>query len=367
MKAASRIERLRTLLDQTGNDAIIVRDLSDLRWLTGFERVFDTEQAHTAVVTHDSFVLHTDSRYSAVMGQRAQEEGIVEIHSQAMSVGDFVAEALSDAGLSSGRVIIAADMPLNLYRSLSQKLPDAELVERFGDIVVLRAVKEPAEIELMKRVQAIASEAFMSTLKRAQIGMQEREFALELEFQMRKLGADELSFSSIVASGLNGANPHAIPSERKLSAGDLVVIDFGARVDGYCSDTTRTVCVGDPAEEQQRMYDAVLTANRQVRQALKPGVTGAQMHALAEEVLAQCGYANLMGHGLGHGVGIDIHEQPNLSPRNPAQLVEGNVVTDEPGVYIAGFAGVRIEDCGVITADGFDNFCELPHEMLVIE
>ena len=191
-------------------------------------------------------------------------------------------------------------------------MPNARFKERSDDILRLRAVKDADEIVLMKQAQAIASEAFMETLEDLQPGMSERDASIMLEFNMKRLGASELAFANIVASGPNGAKPHAIPSERQFEQGDFIVFDFGARVGGYCSDTTRTVCIGGASDEQIRVYEAVRRANEWVAASIKPGVTGAQMHTLAESELAKAGFEHKMGHSLGHGVGIDIHELPLL-------------------------------------------------------
>ena len=197
-------------------------------------------------------------------------------------------------------------------------------------------------------------------------GMTEREVQLELEEAMRRLGAEDLAFSSIVASGANGAAPHSIPGEKVLESGDMVVLDFGARKGGYCSDMTRTVCMEYATEEAKRVYEAVRNANEAVERMLRPGVTGAEAHELAECILEHAGYGGKMGHGLGHGVGIDIHERPNLSPRNTEPLCAGNVVTVEPGVYLGGILGCRLEDFGVITPDGFEVFTQSTHELVII-
>lgn len=367
MKAENRIVRTRAFLAAEGLDAVVVRSTSDLMWLTGFSGVFDSEEAHTALLTAERAVIHTDSRYSAAMRAAALEEGIWDVDDSRSDGMAFAAEAARDAGCARGRIAIDAMTPLALYRKLAQALPDAELVERSADILSLRSVKEPAEIECMRRAQAIASAAFVATLERLHAGMSETQVSLELEMQMRSRGADELAFANIVASGPNSANPHAIPSGRIIERGDLVVFDFGARVDGYRSDTTRTVSIGEPTEQQRRIYAAVRQANERVRSRIRPGVTGAEMHGLAEEVLAEHGFAGRMGHGLGHGVGLDIHESPVLSPRNGKPLAAGSVVTVEPGVYLTGSDGVRIEDCGVVCDDGYMNFCDLSHDLQVVE
>ena len=197
-------------------------------------------------------------------------------------------------------------------------------------------------------------------------GMTEREVQIELEDFMRRHGAEGLAFPSIVAAGANGASPHAIPGQTVLEAGQCVVLDFGARAHGYCSDMTRTVFLGQPSQKMRDAYAAIRSANEQVEAALKPGVTGKVMHELAERALADAGFAGKMGHSLGHGVGIDIHEQPALSPRNEQPLVPGNVVTVEPGIYLPGEFGMRLEDFGVITPDGFEVFTRSTHDPVIL-
>lgn len=367
MLAEKRIDKVQKMLIEQNLDAIIVRANSDLFWLTGFENVFDTEQAHVAIITRSACILHTDSRYVTAMREQAKQEGIWKIDDRYEQEVEFITRMLKDFKLVTGRVAIDESMPLSLYRKYSDAMPNARFKERSQDIVKLRAVKDADEIALMKEAQAIASKAFMHTISNLQPGMTERDVSLELEFNIKHLGAEELAFANIVASGPNSAKPHAIPGNRELEAGDFVVFDFGARVNGYCSDTTRTICIGEASEEQLQMYDAVRHANEWVQASIKPEVTGAQMHKLAESELAKAGYANKMGHSLGHGVGIDVHELPRLAPHNKESLVQGNVVTVEPGIYIPGEQGVRIEDCGVITESGFESFCELSHELMVIE
>lgn len=366
MKAEQRVEKLRALMQRESIDAAIVRSTSDLQWLTGFEGVFDEEEAHTAFITQDTCIIHTDSRYSTAMRTAAAEEGLWKVDDEREIAALFVAREATEAGISAGRFLIDTETPLRLYRDYVRAMPDASFAERSGDILKLRGVKEPGEVERMVKAQRVAEAAFIETLEKIHAGMTEAEVSLILEFAMRSRGAQELAFANIVASGPNSASPHAIPGNRVLQKGDLVVFDFGARVDGYRSDTTRTVSVGGGTEQQKRIYDAVLQANTEVRRALKPGVTGLQMHMLAEKILADAGFEGKMGHGLGHGVGLDIHEEPCLNTRNREPLPEGCIVTVEPGVYLSGADGVRIEDCGQVAQGGFENFCALTHDLVVV-
>ena len=232
--------------------------------------------------------------------------------------------------------------------------------------VNLRAVKDATEIARLKAAQAITDAAFAHIIHYMRPGMTERQVQLELEHYMLCHGAAGLAFTSIVATGAHGASPHAVSNDTVLQAGQCVVMDFGARAQGYCSDMTRMVFLGQPSQQLRHAYSVLREANETVEALLAPGITGAQAHEKAEEILAAGGFAKKMGHGLGHGVGIDIHEQPNLSPKNTNPLVAGNVVTVEPGIYIAGEFGMRLEDFGVITDTGYQVFTQTSHEMVII-
>lgn len=364
----NRLRRMRAAMADSGIESFFCTDLSNVKWLTGFEGVFDDEPAHTLFVSVDEAAMHTDSRYDQA-ACNAAEGTPWQVDASGGSHAAWVAARAACRSLA-----IEDSMTLAAYRSLAAALdaarvdgPSAEAPRETGDFVrCLRAVKDAAEIDAMRAAQAITDAAFEHIADFMRIGMTEREVQLELEEAMRRMGADDLAFSSIVASGANGAAPHSIPGEKRLEEGDMVVLDFGARKNGYCSDMTRTVCMGRATDEARRVFAAVRAANEAVEAMLRPGVTGAQAHELAEQVLAREGFAGKMGHGLGHGVGIDIHELPNLSPRNLTPLEAGNVVTVEPGVYLGGVLGCRLEDFGVITEDGFEVFTKSTHELVII-
>ncbi len=367
MKANGRVNKVRKLMQENDFDAIIIISNTDLMWITGFEYVFDSEKAHCAILTLDNCIIHTDCRYSTAMKNAAKIEGLWEVDDTAEKHSEFIGRIVEKNSTNISNIVINKTTPLSFYRALVKRLPDVNFIEREDDICLLRTCKDSFEIEKLQTVQKCAEVAFKAMLTDIRPGMTEREISLILEFKLRQNGADELSFPNIVASGPNSANPHAIPTDRKIQSGDLVVFDFGARINGYCSDTTRTICVGSPSKEQQEIYNAVRCANEEVQKSLHAGVTCAQMHLLAEEVLKDCGFEGKMGHALGHGVGLDIHENPVLSPKNKDILQEGAIVTVEPGVYISGSCGVRIEDFGCVTASSFDNFCHLGHDMYILE
>lgn len=373
----TRLERMRAMMADEGVADFYCRDLSNVKWLTGWEDVFDDEPAHLAFVTPKTAVLHTDSRYADAC-RVAADAGEWTVDEERMTHARWAAESFAAfheaRGAQRGRDLcgfgIEDSMELGEFRRLEEAIAAADwsptLVETTDAVKRLRAVKDEAEIERLRAAQAVTDAAFEYIVGFMRAGMTEREVAFELEQTMRKMGAEDLAFASIVASGANGASPHSIPGDRRLEDGDLVVMDFGARARGYCSDMTRTVAVGHATERTRAIFDAVRAANETVEAMLRPGVTGRAAHERAEYVLAEHGFAGKMGHGLGHGVGIDIHELPVLSPRNEAPLEAGNVVTVEPGVYLSGEAGCRLEDFGVVTADGFEVFTASTHELVII-
>ena len=228
-------------------------------------------------------------------------------------------------------------------------IADATLCKR---IFEQRRVKSEAEVTLMRRAQALTDDGFSYILPRLTVGRTEKDVALDLEMYMRRQGADAVAFDFIVASGENSSMPHAVPGERRLQKGDFVTMDFGATVDGYRSDMTRTVAIGDVSDEQKLVYDTVLKAQMACLDGLKAGMTGAQGDALARNVIEQAGYGKAFGHSTGHGVGIDVHEKPHLAPRSQELLRVGEIVTVEPGIYLEGRFGVRVEDMVWLTEDG---------------
>ncbi len=378
-KAQGRLARLRHACDQAGIRTFFVRDTSSIAWLTAFDDVFDDEQAHALLVTPHDAVLHTDSRYSGAARKAAVAEGVVVVDDARAGHGKWLADvfvsrhANAPAGAVAPTEIVLGiedSMTLAAFRALEDALAKAsaapKLCETSDFVRALRAVKEPCEVARMKAAQAITDAAFAYICTYMKPGMTERQVQVELEDWMLRHGASGLAFSSIVASGENGASPHAIPGAKVLEAGECVVMDFGALSHGYCSDMTRTVFLGEPSARMRDAYKTLREANEQVEAALKPGITGAQAHQMAEDVLVAGGFGGKMGHGLGHGVGIDIHEEPVLSPRNEDALVAGNVVTVEPGIYLEGEFGMRLEDFGVVTEDGYEVFTQSTHEMVII-
>ncbi len=398
-----RLERLKARLCELGARAMYVRDTANIEWLSGFEDVFDEERAHAAFVPagEGAARLHTDSRYATAM-EREAEGTPIQVDSEVVGMAAWARNRWDELGVDAGEgdatLAIEDSIPLSEYRALRKafergtclsfnregqddahqdvrlnekhvpcsKVPFPQLLETHDVILQLRAVKDADEIRRMKEAQAVTDAAFAHIVEFIRPGVTEREIQLELDGFMLSHGADALAFPSIVASGANGASPHAIVSDKPLQAGECVVMDFGAKRAGYCSDMTRTVFLGAPEGEMLSAWETLRRANEEVEAALRPGMTGREAHELAERVLAEGGFGGRMGHGLGHGVGLQIHELPVLSTRNEAPLEAGNVVTVEPGIYIPGRFGMRLEDCGVITDRGYEPFTQSTHEMVVV-
>ncbi len=366
---AGRLERLRQLMDERGYDAVILRNNPDLRWLTGAERVFDDEVAHTAFITATGQWLHTDSRYANTFRERLGADTAWVIDEQIVKAG-FWAAAM--AKQTKSRVVAVEDTcDLAFYDSFLVECNAASIAcltpRLHSDICDLRMVKDAEEIELMRHAQKITDAAFTHICGFIEPGVTEQQIRVELENFMFNNGADALSFGSIIAAGPNGANPHAQPGEYVVKKGDMIVMDYGAGYHDYHSDMTRTVCVGEPSDEQRRVYDIVRQAHEACAAAAKPGCIGADIHNLAVKVISDAGYGDYFKHGLGHGVGVEIHENPNFGRSWQRPVPEGSVVTIEPGIYLPGNFGVRLEDFGLMTADGYVPFTESTHDLVCID
>ena len=367
---AGRIARLRSLMEDRGYDAVVVRDEANLRWLTGAMGVFDYtfEFPHAAFISHDACYLHTDSRYFNSFAENMPEGSPWQIDMDGFDIPGWVAQRALET--RSRTIAIEDDMQLSFYQGILRGLEDrsiaASLPQMHGDIRRMRAIKDAEEIELMRHAQAITDLAFQHMLDYIKPGLTEKQIRTELESFMFNNGADSLAFGSIVASGPNTANPHAVPSDRVVQKGDFVLMDYGAGYRDYRSDMTRTVVLGEPTDEQRKIYDLVQRTHEECVKAIHGGVDGRDIHNLSVKIISDAGYGDYYGHGLGHGVGIDIHELPNFGRRS--NIVEaGAVITVEPGVYLPGLGGVRLEDYGLVTEDGFEPFTASPHELQIID
>lgn len=338
----SRLSRLQEWMQSEGLDGFLTCDGINRRYLTRF-----SSSAGWAAVTLKDMTFFCDSRYTIAAEAQAKGYGVVEIKNF------FDAIALWAEENKLGRIgIEASRLTLSTYNALKEKLGKERLVAVEDPIAQLRMVKEKEEINSLACAAELADEAWAELLREPWQGRSEKALAWRLEQLLREKGAERLSFETIVASGVNGACPHAEPGDRLIQKGDLVTVDFGCVVDGYCSDMTRTVAVGNPNDEAVYWYESVLKAQTKAVEAVRAGASAKEIDALSRMLLKEADLDQYFGHSLGHGVGLEIHELPTLSPKSDTILKEGMVVTVEPGVYLPQKGGVRIEDTVVVTADG---------------
>lgn len=345
LQVSGRLDQLRVRLPDAGVDALIVTDLANVRYLTGF-----TGSAGVLAVTDGDALLTTDGRYRTQSAQQVAESGAaVEI-----AVGGVQAqrEAVQSLLGTSPRVGLEAEHVSWAASRRWAELLD-EVVPTAGLVEGLREVKDDGEIARMARAAAIADEALAEVLSLLGSGATEEAFGLALDTAMRRGGAEGTAFETIVAAGPNSAKPHHRPTDRPIGRGEPVVVDFGATFDGYRSDMTRTFCVGgEPSGELARVFEVVRTSQAEGVAAVRPGTGAKDVDEVCRRVIADAGWAEAFEHGTGHGVGLDIHEAPTVSPLGTAILSPGVVVTVEPGVYLPGVGGVRIEDTLVVTEGG---------------
>jgi Xaa-Pro aminopeptidase len=354
MAVPARLKALRARVEDTGYEALLVTNLVNVRYLTGF-----TGSAGMLFVGPDDAILVSDGRYR---DQAAEElggagvDGEIEVvigkPSEQLEAIDKVATGARRLGLEAEDITWAGKR--RLTEALGQFGAAGGVVVATSAVVErLRVVKDEGELARIEMAADIADIALAQVKELLKESPTESEFGLELDVEMRRRGADDVSFETIVAAGPNGALPHHRPSDRRIEAGELVVVDFGAEVDGYRSDMTRTLCVGSvQSSELNDLLDAVLISQRAGVRAVRPGATGEEVDTACRESLEQAGYGELFVHGTGHGVGLEIHEAPAVSAGSTDILAEGAVVTVEPGAYVAGLGGVRIEDTLAVTAAG---------------
>jgi Xaa-Pro aminopeptidase len=346
-----RIDRLRGSFDGHEIDALVVTTLANIRYLTGF-----SGSAGVLTVTRGAALLTTDGRYRTqsaeqieLAGAAAQVEiAIGPVSAQRKAAQNVLAEpSVARVGLEADNVSWSAQ------RTWAELLDGDRLVAATNAVEAFRARKDPAEIARMEYAAAIADAALFEVLPLLGDGVTEEHFALELDTAMRRGGAESTAFDTIVAAGENSAKPHHHPGGRRIERGDPVVVDFGATFEGYRSDMTRTFCVGtDPEGELARIFEVVGTSQAAGAAAVRPGISAKEVDDICRAVIAEAGWADRFEHGTGHGVGLDIHEAPTVSQLGTAILAPGFVVTVEPGVYVPGHGGVRVEDTLVVTADG---------------
>ena len=336
-------------------DAILITDPYSLRYYTGFRG-----GEGVAAVTKDRYILITDSRYT----EAAEKESDFEVieYNSARSITDILNEQICCA---LGVIIGFEDKSIKYsdYTRYNNALK-GEMVPLGETLLIPRRIKSPEEIGLLRHAEHIGDQAFKDMLDILKPGMTELEVAAELEYSMKRHGAGGFSFDTIAASGVNSSMPHAIPTDKKLEMGDFLTMDFGCIYQGYCSDMTRTVCIGKASEEQRKIYSIVLEAQLKVLENVKPGMVCKDVDSIARQCITDAGYGSNFGHGLGHSVGLYIHEQPAFNTRDESILQAGTVITDEPGIYLPGKFGVRIEDMILITEEGYENLAASPKELI---
>ena len=364
MDVAARLGRLRSGLERAGCDALLVTNLTNVRYLCGF-----TGSAGSLLVRRSDAVLFTDGRYATQSVEQLSAAGVVGVEVEIGGVPEQRAALVKAVSAASmGRLgLEAGHATWSAQRSYADSFgAGVELVATEGLVEELRRVKDAGELARIEAACAIADAALASVLPSLVALPTEREFGIELDFAMRRLGASDVSFETIAASGPNGAKPHARPSDRRIRAGELVVLDFGALVDGYHSDMTRTVCVGAPATPRLSEIDSVVRAAQAAGVgAVRAGVGAREVDEVCRSFISDAGFGERFVHGTGHGVGLDIHEFPLLGQTATANLEAGFVVTVEPGVYLPDEGGVRIEDSVVVTADGCRRLTNAPKDLVI--
>ncbi len=360
------VQAVRDWMRQQELDAFMVTQLQNRTYLSGWFNE-DNEGSGFLLIGQDQQMLLTHSLYQEVAQKEAPDWELVLMQRQGVPpqvVSLAQQHSWKTIGFESEAISFAE------YERFHQAGEGVFTLRPYEQSVIedLRVVKQPYEIELLKRAVEITDRTFTHICEWIQPGMSEREVALEISNTFSSLGADGLAFDSIVASGPNGSMPHHHPGEREIGRGELITIDMGARYHGYCADMTRTICLGEPAEPRMReYYDLVLRAMKTCEAGIHAGISGRDADALARQVLTEAGLAEYFVHSTGHGMGLQIHEKPNLSNRSPEEMVlpANAVVTIEPGVYIPDWSGLRIEDCGVVGEHGLQVLTQSPTELVI--
>lgn len=349
-----RADRVLELMRERELDSLLVSDLTNVRWLCGF-----TGTNGACILAPGERLFVTDFRYVEQAGEEVS--GFEIVKGERDLLADLAGRLTGRAGFDDAHVTVRA------HEKLSDAVPDGvELVPAGGLVEGPREVKDDAELRAIGTAAALADDALRAVLERGLRGRSERAVARELEQELRVRGADEPSFPAIVAAGAHGALPHAEPREVEIQEGELVVVDWGAKLDGYCSDCTRTFATGEIDAEAREVYELVRSAQAAAVDAVAVDVELSSVDAAAREKIAAAGRGEQFGHGLGHGVGLEVHEGPRMAPDAEGRLEAGNVVTVEPGVYVPGKFGVRIEDLVVVTSGRAETLTSVPRELITV-
>lgn len=358
MSLNNRIKKLQLKLKELDIDAIFITKRENIRYLTGFTGSFSF-----LVVSQEKVSLLTDFRY--IEQVEAETSHIEVIQLERYSVEYFVFE-LCKRNHYHTLGFELNDLSYSSYQKLIHFFPPSQIKETLGVVEALRMIKDEEEIRLIKEAESIGDRAFSLILPEIKSGVSELDIASEIDYQMRKLGASGNSFDTIVASGYRSALPHGIASNKIIKDGDMVVLDFGCFYKGYASDMTRTVGVGHIGKLEQEIYQIVLEAQESALSAIKSGVIGKDIHRIAQKIIADAGYAKYFGHGLGHSVGLEIHEQPNFNLAEDREILSGMCLSVEPGIYLPSQFGVRIEDLIVVRENGIENLTKTSKALIVL-
>lgn len=358
MDYTSRLRSLREAFKALQCHAAIVSDLINVRYLTGFSGT-----SGMVIVTENAAFFLTDFRYEQQASEQVPSEYSITIAQQ--NLWSEAANLLNDKARKIG--FEAEHTSYALWQENKRKFSYAELLPTTNLVEALRLCKDEGELAIMRRAIAIADEAMEAVFKVLRPGLTEQEVADELLHQIKARGASGPSFDFIVASGPRGALPHGVASEKTLQAGEMVTIDMGAVYNGYCSDLTRTVCLGKPTAEQQKIYGIVWQAQTAAAEQMRAGLSCQSADQVARDIITEAGYGKYFGHGLGHGVGMEIHEAPRVSSLGSGKLQAGSVVSCEPGIYIPEWGGVRIEDLLLIEESGAQILSQSPKPQKILE
>lgn len=347
-------------------DALIITDSYNMRYIAGYRG------EGMIFYTADGRYVLTDSRYTEQVARECAGYECLDVAQKGYSgqLKKLACDiAFKKAGVSPENLRIGFEnksISYSQYEEIQKALDGVGLYGVDDALNALREIKRPDELERLYAAESIGDSAFEYIRGILKPGMSEKEVALELEYHMKKHGAEGLSFDTIAASGINSSMPHAIPSDKKLEAGDFLTMDFGCIYEGYCSDMTRTVAIGRADEEMRRVYSTVLKAQTEAMKYIRPGAVCSEVDAVARQVIGDAGYGEFFGHGLGHCVGLYIHENPRFSPKCHDVLKPGMVITVEPGIYLPGRFGVRIEDMVAVTDDGYMNLTKSDKSLIEV-
>ncbi|SCT81671.1 peptidase [Staphylococcus xylosus] len=351
----TRIDKLNTAIEAKHLEAVVVLSDFNRRYLSGF-----TGTSGALIITKNHNLLLTDFRYIEQATAQAPEFEIIKQEGSLIDEVKKQLEKLDVQNVGFEGDLVSYDTYLQLSKSYISLISISGMIEK------IREVKDEAEIELIQKAANIVDEAYEYILTVAKAGMTEQQLKAKLESKMLELGAEGTSFETIVASGERGALPHGVASDKVINSGELITLDFGAYYKGYSSDITRTFAIGEPDPKLKEIYNIVLEANQKGIDAAKKGITGKALDAIARDYIAEKGYGEAFGHSLGHGIGLDVHEGPNLSRKSDVSLDINNCVTIEPGIYIDGLGGVRIEDDILIKENGCERFTKSPKNLIIL-